>query len=617
MSRKTGVTMNRRVAALLIALCTAGPVHAQPLHSVILSVPLYGEEALPWCGPATAQMVMEGYPSGACSVLQEDIWTAVTASSAEAFWDTDPAGMRGALLSLCPPSGTWSIYHRTDPDELMHRVAYWMTRNAYPVALLQDTAPHNSLAAHGEHWVAVRGIVTDVDPTTSTTVTLENIWVHDPSPLVLGDPPISRFISGTQWLSELAPVTKAGSAWHGEYVAVIEPPQVKGRVVAPRKVLVGALIGPDEAARLAARYIKEKRLLELEPYKDLAGATALTPMVVNARHGGYYLVPYAVEGDLARFAVIVNAYDGAFEEAGAFAPVRYVTRERAVALARERLSVSSLGPQPEPPDLRAELFHPQGERVASRYHPLWRVKAGPVAVAVDQRGQVLTRVPRTEPSIPAVAARPSALAGDAGTLVILDPQERTVKLLDPASGAVRRALPVDVEKAEALAFDGTSVWIADTGRMRIVRTSVETGRTLSTIPIKVPPEKGFRALTDMTWDGRYLWTAISAGFSSSLNQVDPASGEIVRSIFADCDPRGIASDGSTLWTVCYNGPHRPSKIDRRPVLAQEHEMLRQREFIQDAALDDPRGLVLDGEHLRVLDRKDKRIYRYPANLAPQ
>ena len=99
--------------------------------------------------------------------------------------------------------------------------------------------------------------------------------------------------------------------------------------------------------------------------------------------------------------------------------------------------------------------------------------------------------------------------------------------------------------------------------------------------------------------------------------MDPASGEIVRSIFADCDPRGIASDGSTLWTVCYNGPHRPSKIDRRPVLAQEHEMLRQREFIQDAALDDPRGLVLDGEHLRVLDRKNKRIYRYPANLAPQ
>ena len=65
--------MNRRIAALLFGLCTAGSLQAQPLHSVILSVPLYGEEALTWCGPATAQMVMEGYPAGACSVLQEDI----------------------------------------------------------------------------------------------------------------------------------------------------------------------------------------------------------------------------------------------------------------------------------------------------------------------------------------------------------------------------------------------------------------------------------------------------------------------------------------------------------------------------------------------------------------
>ena len=120
-----------------------------------------------------------------------------------------------------------------------------------------------------------------------------------------------------------------------------------------------------------------------------------------------------------------------------------------------------------------------------------------------------------------------------------------------------------------------------------------------------------------SWDGRHLWTAISAGFSSSLNQVNPDNGEIVRSIFADCDPRGIASDGGTLWTLCYNGPHRPSKIDRRPVSGPEHEMLRRREFIQDAQLDDPRGLAFDGDHLWVLDRRDKRIHRYPADLASQ
>ena len=127
----------------------------------------------------------------------------------------------------------------------------------------------------------------------------------------------------------------------------------------------------------------------------------------------------------------------------------------------------------------------------------------------------------------------------------------------------------------------------------------------------------FGSLTAMTWDGSHLWTAISAGFSSSLNRIDPASGEILQSVFADCDPRGIASDGSSLWTLCYNGERHPAKIDRRPILPKEHEMLQQRRFIHDTELQEPGGLAYDGQHLQVLDAKARRIFRYPDVPAEQ
>ena len=226
MSGKARIRIYQSALYVLAGLSMATTAPAQPLHSVMLGIPAYSEEALTWCGPATGQMIMEGYPSGACPVLQEDVWIAIGAHKTESQWDTDPEGLRGAMMSLCPPSGRWSIFQNTDPEEQMYRVAYWMTQLSYPVAILQDTAPHNSYTPHAEHWVAVRGLITDVDPTTSTTITLEGVLLHDPSPQVLGDPPVIRFLSGTEWYAEFQPVTKVGSGFHGKYVTIIEPPQV-------------------------------------------------------------------------------------------------------------------------------------------------------------------------------------------------------------------------------------------------------------------------------------------------------------------------------------------------------------------------------------------------------
>ena len=218
-----GISTIVAVTALMInTLAWAGP-----LHSVMLTVPDHPEEALNWCGPATGQMLMGGYPSGSCTVLQEDIWVAIQGHKVETMWDTDPKGLEGALNSLCAPTGSWHVYSRNSPQELMFQVAYWMTKNSYPVALLKDTLSHNSYTSHKEHWIAVRGVITDVDPTTpgTTSVNLQYVWFNDPA-VDLGSPSIERFVSGSTWYSEFLPVSKVGSSFHGKYVAVIEPPRI-------------------------------------------------------------------------------------------------------------------------------------------------------------------------------------------------------------------------------------------------------------------------------------------------------------------------------------------------------------------------------------------------------
>ncbi len=366
--------------ALLVGLTGAAPVAA--LHSVFVAVPNHSEEALTWCGPAVAEMIMEAYPSGSCNETQADAWAEIVLHRTEINWDTDPAGLRGAMMSLCPPpGGGWSIFSRTDASDLMFRVAFWMTKNDYPVAAVQSTSAHNTYAAHEEHWVVIKGIITDQDPTTTSTVTLEHVWITDPSPVTFGDPPLERFMTGGAWYAEFQPVTKAGSTYNGKYVAIIEPPRVEGIARAKLPLLEGRVLPWRQVMELSQEWLERTEVLrQLEPFVDLYRMKPLRPILVDEDSGAYYLVPYSRDGETARHALRFNAYDGSFMEAGAFAPVRYLDKDeavkRAVKLLRMRRSErveATLTSQPE-------------AGAASRFHPVWKVELEDRWVAVRQDG---------------------------------------------------------------------------------------------------------------------------------------------------------------------------------------------------------------------------------------
>lgn len=379
--------MNTRAWITLAALVALCRLPASASTAIFVNLPPHSEEALTWCGPATAQMVMEGYPSGACTRPQDEIWLAIQAGKTEASWDTDPNGLKAALAGLCPPpAGSWSVFHNANASSLMYSVAYWMNKRKYPTALLLSTESHNSYAPHQEHWVGVRGLVTDLDPTTNPTVTLEMIWFTDPA-VPLGDQPLQRLVTGSTFYTEFKAVTKAASAFNGKFVAVVEPPPSPGRAVAPPEVRTGKVLPKLRVLALAAQAIQKARPERFGPFKDILQSKPMEPLLVNPRRGAYYLIPFTRNGRTAEFAVLLNAYTGALQEIGSFSPRRFVPQREGVSRAVRSMGERETAVNPADTELVSE-----DAAGASRYLPMWSVKVG--------GRQVLTESSEREPRQP-------------------------------------------------------------------------------------------------------------------------------------------------------------------------------------------------------------------------
>jgi hypothetical protein len=358
----------------------------QAAHSVFLTVVGHPQEALNWCGPAAAQTVMAGYPASACVKDQADVAAAIDARKVEGNWDADPEGMRDATKTLCPPpGGGWAVVADASAQSVMFWVAYYMTHNHYPVALLLSTQAHNSYTAHQEHWVTIKGIVTDVEPTLPgpTTLTLQYVLFID-QPDRWAPDVIERFVSGDVWYGEFSAVTKTPSKYTGMFVALIEPPSVRG-LARPSKELVvaGRIIPTGEASRSALQAVKALKLADMEAFRDFSTARPLEPLLVNPEHGGYYLVPFSIDGRTAALAVLINAYTGEFQEAGHFASRSFLPQGTAL----ERLRTALRLRQPlRPTEVKPTLV--SSPAAGTRYSPEWEITMANRRLRVDQRGVV-------------------------------------------------------------------------------------------------------------------------------------------------------------------------------------------------------------------------------------
>ncbi len=113
--------------------------------------------------------------------------------------------------------------------------------------------------------------------------------------------------------------------------------------------------------------------------------------------------------------------------------------------------------------------------------------------------------------------------------------------LDPASGKILRSLDVVAEAGTA--FDGQ--YLYQLGADRIQRIDPETGRVLDTIPAPAGGGSGLTWAEGTLWVGQYR--------NRKIHQLNPLTGEILRTIESDRFVTGVTWVDGELWHGTWEG----------------------------------------------------------------
>jgi DNA-binding beta-propeller fold protein YncE len=92
----------------------------------------------------------------------------------------------------------------------------------------------------------------------------------------------------------------------------------------------------------------------------------------------------------------------------------------------------------------------------------------------------------------------------------------------------------------ALAFDGSSLWVANKEGKSLVRMDPATSQVAGTIELKGEP-------LALNYDGNSLWVAL--GDLGQVIQIDPQTGVVGEQVDTGADPSALVFDGESLWAA--------------------------------------------------------------------
>ena len=102
----------------------------------------------------------------------------------------------------------------------------------------------------------------------------------------------------------------------------------------------------------------------------------------------------------------------------------------------------------------------------------------------------------------------------------------------------------------AVAFDGTNIWVANTGSGNVTELSASTGAVVGTYFIGSAPY-------GVAFDGTNIW--VTSYFNSNVTKLLASSGAVVGTYTVGTNPFGVAFDGSNIW-VTNDGSNTVTKI---------------------------------------------------------
>jgi hypothetical protein len=297
--------------------------------SINTSCRYHAQDTSYYCGAAAAMMILHEIGVPYADLDQDDLYASNHSHNARSGWYTDPYGLCYTLNDRRPASFLpryFVVHKRLSEAEGTRDVAYTLYHYKVSPAVL---------VYHCQHWNVVRGVQTDVDPTSGPYV-VEGFWLNNPvwdSSVAFHDDSdtcgsgsshgvANEFVTYAEWRTNRfngCAYDDAGGA--SQWVSVCDPEPAEIDLPRLRQSPYHSdgrrLISAKQTLELAANGLKDYGILESEFGASFREGRLGRPMLVHRLdrpNDYYYLTPWEQSDGIMGF-LDVDARFGQFKSA--------------------------------------------------------------------------------------------------------------------------------------------------------------------------------------------------------------------------------------------------------------------------------------------------------------
>ncbi len=138
-----------------------------------------------------------------------------------------------------------------------------------------------------------------------------------------------------------------------------------------------------------------------------------------------------------------------------------------------------------------------------------------------------------------VGQGPRGLAFDGTNIWVTNSGSNTVTELNASTGTTVGTYPVGTYPW-GIAFDGTNIWVANAFNNNVTELSASTGSTIATYSVGTIP-------TGVVFDGTNIWVANAA--DNSVTEINATTGITVGTYAVGMNPVDLVFDGTNIWVA--------------------------------------------------------------------